>query len=357
MQNDSTEKIALRALREAFQCLDRDMAEKGFWSPLERTYVSSLLGERGWAAPDHRYTLFGLAGALRAHRITYFGDREHLRYASNWAYRRIYDGIPVESFYYGGLWALTEAAILFDDERYAALAAETLRKTRDTFLSSPDLNYSVGLFALSELLSKCLNDNSLRVMAEKKTSQIVNAINSRGIPATGDYRAAYHQRLMYASWGLCGTALALNNENAAQAAEKLIDFVTRNRIDEDGGIRWHSIVERAVTLSGMPGIYPYGSDLYYECHQCFYLIAVNLFHKATNSHKYSNISDRVFHWIFGKNRWHLNLTDPGIEGVPIRCISRRGKYPLALNRFKGCYEVGAYLWAMSEMSKRQSCDE
>ena len=357
MSKNQTRTIEqLKTVQNAFNCLDRETGRNGFWSPEQKTYARLLIGvkgDEGWEKPDHRYTLFGLAGALRAHRKTCAGNLEHLKQASEWTYDAVQTGIPQDSFYYGGLWALAEAALVFKDEKYGALAVQTIRNTRNAFVVSPDLNYCVGMFGISQLLKTRTCDTYLFKVLKEKCDQITYSINDAGIPATGDYRAGYHQRLMYTCWGLLGSAWILHNEKAIMAAEKILDFVTDKRIDKDGGIRWHSVVEQNVLPRGLPGIYPYGYNLYYECHQCFYLIAVHLFHKLTNTKNYFETSKKVHDWIFGKNRWQMDLTGLGIMGLPIRCISSKGRYSLPLNRFKGCYEVGSFLWAMTEIYEGQ----
>ncbi|MCP5352412.1 MAG: hypothetical protein H6926_04380 [Chromatiales bacterium] len=343
---------ASEALCAGFAALDRDVQEQGFWDAEARTFARALLGargERGVQAADDRYTPFGLAGALRGHRQSGRGDRGHLRAAVDWASARLGPETPSDSLYYGGIWALIEAARTFDDDRMRAQAQALAQATRTAFLASVDLNYGVGLFALSQLAALTPEDRDLRDAVASKARQLAERVDARGYPLTGDRRAAYHQRLMYTSWGLLGAAALLDDEAALRAASRILDAVTRNRIDADGGIRWHALIEWKMTPAGWPRLYPYGSNLYYECHQCFYLIALDLLHALAPVTDMA-VPEKVLGWMFGHNRWHLDLTTQGVNGLPVRCVARSGRVAPPPNRFKGCYEVGAYLWQMSNVT-------
>jgi hypothetical protein len=342
---------AEQALIQGFGAFDRSVAERGFWSGAYGTYVRALLGqhgERGSQAPDLRYTLFGLAGALRAYRQAQHGNHANLHSAATAAISAINSETPIDSLYYGGLWALAEVATTFADQAALEHADALFADTRQAFLNSTDLNFGVGLFALS-LLARLLPENaSLRDSIAVKAKSLASVIDHRGLPLTGDRRAAYHQRLMYVTWGLLGAATILDDTDFADAARRILDGVVQRRIDEDGGIRWHALVEWHSSHSRFPRFHPYGADLYYECHQCFYLIALQLmqpFHPIDDARR----ADAVLKWIFGENRWSLDLTQHGVAGLPVRCVARSGRAAPPLNRFKGCYEVGAFLWQMSNV--------
>lgn len=341
-------------LKNAFFRFDQDTDGPGFWSPDHHTYARALkgiIGNDGWEAPDHRYTPFGTAGALRAHRISGFGNGEHLKSASGWIADQITQGMACDSLFYGGLWALAEAGSLFQDAQFHKIAETALLQNKDQFLSSHDLNYGVGLLGLSILVGEAGKKGELADMMEAKQTQLINAVNSRGIPATGDYRAAYHQRLMYTCWGLLASSRICNSRKALAVVRTILKFVVANRMDDDGGIRWHAPVESRIVLGKWPAVYPYGSDLYYECHQCFFLIAALTYQKIADNREFADVVISACQWIYGQNRWRFDLTDHGLSGLPIRCVSKKGRVDLPMNRFKGCYEVGAFLWAMAELKE------
>jgi hypothetical protein len=94
-------------------------------------------------------------------------------------------------------------------------------------------------------------------------------------------------------------------------------------------------------------IFPWGHHIFYECHQCFYASAVELFTDASGDRRFEALRFRALNFIFGDNRWRLPLDEIGLQGLPVRCVSKGGSVTLWRNQFKGCYEVGAYLWALS----------
>jgi hypothetical protein len=339
-----------QALREGFAALDRDCAERGFWDPGRSTYVRALRGvrgDRGVEPPDDRYVPFGLAGALRAHRAGAGGNAEHLRRAAeSTAALARRGGCATDNYFYGGMWALAEAHLTFPDGGFEAAGMETFARLREPFAAAVDLNYAVGLFGLSELFARTA-EPTLRTAIESKADALARSVNPRGFPATGDPRAAYHQRLMYTTWGLCGAGRALGREDWLAATRRILEFVAAERYDADGGLRWHAMHEREVLPGGAGRFYPYGRSLYYECHQCFFIDAVELYMETTGRRDFVELRDRAASWIFGSNRWGIDLTAEGPPGLPTRCVTSRGRIGPPRNRFKGCYEVGAYLWALS----------
>lgn len=349
--SESAGQRAEDALIRGFEAFDRAAEDGGFWSPYEGVYMRSRLGARGQAgaeAADLRYTPFGLAGALRAHRRSGVGKPDHLRRAAQWCHTHLDTGTSLDSLYYGGLWSLAEASATFHDVAPLDHALVLFERTRTAFLASPDLNYGVGLYGLAQLAEMVPGDAGLRDAIAIKAHALARVIDARGYPLGGDRRAPYHQRLMYSCWGLLGAARCLEDSDLVRAARRILDPVSATRIDADGGIRWHATLEWRVTPRGWPRLYPYGAELYYECHQCFYLIAVQLL-DALEPIPDMAVAERVFAWIFGANRWGIDLTRHGVDGLPVRCVSRRGVVAPRPNRFKGAYEVGAYLWQMANV--------
>lgn len=351
--SEQSSNKAAAELANAFACLNRPNGESGFWDPAKKAFSCSVLGkqgERGVTPPDHRYTPFCLAGALIAHRACGGGDEEKLHATSHWLLNQTQGDVDLDHLYYGFLWGLVEAGITFQQQAYFDKAVELAVRSEKEFLASSNLHQGVGLYALSRLLEEYPAAVGLKSLISSKARTLTDSINSRGIPAIGDLRAAYHQRLMYTCWGLFGSARSMADDTIATDARRILDFVTEQRIDDDGGIRWHSLVEWNALPYPLPTIHPYGFANYYECHQCFYLIALDLLGDFADIEPYAAIANKVFHWLYGSNRWGIDLTAHGIPGVPVRCVNRAGTISPALNHFKGSYELGSYLWAMSSIA-------
>lgn len=337
-------------LAAGFEALHRTSAAQGFWDDEAGTFVRLLRGVRGdqgAEAPDLRYTPFGLAGALRAHRQSGLGDAERLRSASDWALRSVPATTLLDDLFYGGVWSLVESALTWDDEVYAIDASRLILERASAFSADRSLNLGVGLFSMAEL-AECMGGNfAVKDVVAEKAARLADSVNTKGVPATGDSRAAYHQRMMYCTWGLSAAARLLECHVTADAALRILTRVVEDRMDDDAGIRWHAILEPNVMPNGRARIYPWGHHIYYECHQCFFANAVDLYESCSGDRRFHELKRRAMEFIFGANRWGIALDERGVPGLPVRCVATDGDLSLWRNRFKGCYEVGAYLWALS----------
>lgn len=339
-----------RKLAAGFEALQRSTANRGFWDEDKGTFVRALRGVRGQQGvepPDLRYTPFGLAGALRAYRQCGVGDAERLQRASIWAMSAVPMTAVLDDLFYGGIWSLVESALTWGDEVYATKAACLVLDHAEGFRAGGSLNFGVGLFSLAELAAHTGANPVLKDLVAAKATQLARAVNIKGVPATGDPRAAYHQRMMYCTWGLAAAARLLGSHELADGALRILTRVAEDRVDDDAGIRWHAIIERDVLPGGGSRIYPWGHHIYYECHQCFFANAVELYESCTGDSRFRTLRRRAIEFIFGANRWGIALDDHGVPGLPARCIAKDGDMSLWRNRFKGCYEVGAYLWVLS----------
>jgi len=337
-------------LAAGFTALQRSRAAHGFWDDGAGTFVRALRGvqgEQGAEPPDLRYTPFGLAGALRAHRQSGVGDAERLQCASRWALKAVPATPSLDDLFYGGLWSLIESALTWGDEAYAMTASGLVLERAEAFRADSNLNLGVGLFAMAQLAAREGANPAVKDLVAAKATQFAASVNARGIPATGDRRAAYHQRMMYCAWGLAAAARLLDGQEEADATLRILTRVVDDRLDEDGGIRWHAVIERNVMPDGGNRFYPWGHHIYYECHQCFFANAVELYEACTGDRRFHDLRKRAIEFIFGVNRWGIALDEHGVPGLPARCIAKDGDMSLWRNRFKGCYEVGAYLWALS----------
>lgn len=339
-----------RKLAAGFEALQRSTAARGFWDDSSGTFARALRGvegDQGVEPPDLRYTPFGLAGALRAHRQSGLGDAKRLRSASDWALRAVPATTLLDDLFYGGVWSLVESALTWDDEVYAANASRLVLEHAGAFGADRSLNLGVGLFSMAELAA-CMGGNpAVKDVVAAKAVQLAESVNAKGVPATGDRRAAYHQRMMYCTWGLAAAARLLECHVTADAALRILTRVVDDRIDDDAGIRWHAILEWDVMPNGGSRIYPWGHHIYYECHQCFFANAIDLYESCSGDRRFHGLRRRAIEFIFGANRWGIALDEHGVPGLPARCVATDGDLSLWRNRFKGCYEVGAYLWALS----------
>ena len=361
LRNAPAKEVALRercsdALTRGREAIEDPVDAFGFWCHTTKCFARKRLGTRGefgFEPPDLRYSSFGIAGCLRAHRTIPDPYVENLVNGANTIADMCRSSPNSPDLFYGGIWCLVEAGVTARTDRFIETANKLLSHRRDEFLYDPDLNSGVTLFALATAIQEGFAPDTWLLLVRERAEHLASCVNSRGIVASGDKRAPYHQRLMYSCWGLAGAAAALQRPDLSAAANAILEFVVKRRMDPDGGIRWHSLLEPSATSLGLPRLYPWGSNLYYECHQCFFAIAAHLTRSAPGGKDYRPEAARAINWIFGDNRWGLDLSQLGAPGLPARCISRRGSLHTWRNRFKGFYEVGSYLWALSIMRQSQ----
>ncbi|MHA1659811.1 MAG: hypothetical protein ACTSUT_11920 [Promethearchaeota archaeon] len=175
--------------------------------------------------------------------------------------------------------------------------------------------------------------------------------DKKGIFQTGDPKAHFHQRMMYPLWGLGRAAKILDKKLYLSAIERTLDYVLCSRCEKDGAFIWYppNMKNRIIAFL-MPKA---SKNLFFECHQTFFVNSVEQYYvgNGTNN-KYLADEISAMNWIFKTNRRKVNLARECNLGVPWRVMDSNGKIDIKGQKFKGSYEVGSYIMALTDIIKR-----
>jgi len=178
--------------------------------------------------------------------------------------------------------------------------------------------------------------------------------DNQGIFQTGDKLASRHQRIMYPTAGLGKAAAVLGQKHYLAAVEKSLNFVIQYRLSFDGSIFWDSL-PRGYRLRRFPlvrWLFPYEASLFFECHQTFFVNAAEQYIQAGGNKDYFSYQISALHWIFESDKRKRNLAKECPLEVPWRAMNEAGDVTISGQNFKGCYEIGSYIMALSDIMKR-----
>jgi hypothetical protein len=171
---------------------------------------------------------------------------------------------------------------------------------------------------------------------------------------TGDIRAVYHQRMLYVSWGLALVSPLFLKEEIKKVVEITIQYIWDHRRDKkDDGFLWHPKFYFVKNIHNIPlPIASIKSSRYlFECHQSFFVNAINFYQYFFNNRLFEDYKSRALDWIFGANRLNLNLVEINHIGLPIRLMDNNGNIFIKNQMFKGSYEVGNFICALAGFLK------
>jgi len=210
--------------------------------------------------------------------------------------------------------------------------------------------------ALILIAGKYINDitpSSDRLQKLKSLAdRYLDSQNRTGYFDTGDLRGIYHQRNMYVLWGLIFASYFYTEktDGIEKAVRKNLEWVWNNNRDEkDDAFHWHPSFYWIKNKSGIKiPVYNHKSSKFlFECHQTFFANSVNFFQFRFKTDEYQVQKERAISWIFGNNRIHKDLTGINGTGLPIRIMNLDGNFMIKEQLFKGSYEVGSYVLALS----------
>jgi hypothetical protein len=206
------------------------------------------------------------------------------------------------------------------------------------------------------IAGKYLNDiapdknrlKKLKILADK----YLNSQNKKEYFETGDIRAIYHQRNMYVLWGLIFASYFYTekSDEIKNAVLKNLNWIwDNNRDKQDDAFHWHPAFYFTRNKYGIkvPVINIKSSKYLFECHQTFFANAVNFYQMRFNSTEFQEQKKLALEWIFGKNRIQKDLTGINGTGLPIRLMDLSGNIFIKGQQFKGSYEVGSYILALT----------
>jgi hypothetical protein len=383
-----------RRLREGLACLFRPTSRNGFWHAGEERFVRALEYEvrgdpdpaeygggpegRGplpldWSVDDSnqwRYAPFALLGAMHW-RDSPLGTDEYdpqLRAELDYFARQVADEATlaeIPSYGIGPLIdAFARAGRAFEgtgdrsarDADYAAVARELYRHSTGAFDFShaEDSLLPFGWATLWETADSASGTDRDALLAD--IDDALWAINDRvsreGLFAFDNGTTRRHQNQLYALWGLCRAIRAADRPGYLDTVERVLDYTVEHRMRPDGAFRWEDVgrAKRArFELLRRLGWQPPYWDLLFECHQTFFVNAVAEYYAAGGEQSYDREVRRATGWIFGNNRFGTDLTELSGIGVPMRQLTVNGRIDVPDQQYKGSYEVGSYLLALTNL--------
>jgi hypothetical protein len=161
-----------------------------------------------------------------------------------------------------------------------------------------------------------------------------------------------HQNQMYALWGFCRTIAVLDKPGYLDSARRVLEYTITHRMRPDGAFIWEDVPRRR-RLHGEAtkrlGANPSHWDFLYACHQTFFVNAVAEYYRAGASREYDRAVGKAMAWIYGDNPLDADLVSLSGIGVPMRQTTTDGHMDVRSQTYKGSYEVGSYLMALTNL--------
>ena len=350
-------------LRAALNCLFRPTERNGFWDRTEEKIIRALTyelvdGDLRWTRDDRvlwRYAPFALMGAM-FWRDSPFGDetyddklvRELAYFTEQVSDAAVLSEMP--SYAVGPLISgFSRAARIFDGE-HEATARMLYEHSAETFEfdHAEDCLLLYGWADLFELTS----EDAVRANIDDGLWKIVERLTPEGLFEFDNETTRRHQNQMYALWGLCRAIAVTEKRGYLDSVEQVLEYTINNRMRRDGAFLWEDVprLRSATTrLRRSAGERPPHWEFLYECHQTFFVNSVAEYYRAGGSTNYDRSVRRAMAWIFGNNPLDVDLTEISRIGVPMRQMTVDGRIDVPDQMYKGAYEVGSYIMALTNL--------
>ena len=362
----------------AIDLLFTDRNKIGFWDPVDGRIIKKLdfLGENLWKADktvEYRYGPFALMGVLYC-RLSNFKfakpyDTKVHKYLQFLISKIQKDGqVDIDSSGWNHALVLTCLCLgylnfkkenPYDADTYLSNALkiqeycsrvwkyDTISNNHDLFL----LWAYTWLYDTLESAQKYRESSKIKKEIEIFADWLCQIQDKKGTFQTGDSQAHFHQRIMYPLWGLCRAAKILDKNLYLFTIERTLDHIIRNRCEKDGAFIWYPLnMKNRLMYFFMPKA---SKNLFFECHQTFFVNAVEQYYASDGTNnKYLANEISAINWIFKTNRRGVNLAMECNLGVPWRVMDESGKIDIKSQKFKGSYEIGSYIMALTDIITR-----
>lgn len=361
-------------LNKALAVLFKNKEENGFWDDAGGRIIKRLIQNEDMTwMPDEsfdlRYGPFGLMGVLY-HRHKFqnaYNDydekiKRYLDYlVDNVDGSRIKNKDEYAGINYGILTCFSIGYLLFKETKYLKKAIEIFNFNKNAFKDIKRNILSLIIWGESWLYEALIESKENRILKEvkkeirKRSERIINCQNEKGYFETGDFRAINFARTMYTLWGLGRAIKILGMREWLGNIERALEYNLENQKTSDGAFLWHPkfyFTRLSILPFKFPIYYPKGAEWLFECHQTFFINAVEQYKQSGGTKDYFQEEINAIEWIFSKNRINKNLVELSGIGVPIRIMSLDCKTYIKNQNFKGTYEVGSYIMALSDLITR-----
>ncbi|SEP29140.1 Methyltransferase domain-containing protein [Halogranum amylolyticum] len=358
-------------LDSALDCLFRPTEENGFWNTEQNRMVRALeynIDESGgldWT-PTHenqwRYAPFALMGLLQW-RVSGNGDDRYddkLRAQLSYFAEQVGQGRTLDAMPSYGIGPLTVAfslaADVFDESDVDNLAvAMDLFEHAESRFEFDDSEDSLLLYGWTYLYERTDNE-AVRDAIDAAMYEIVDQQNAwKTLFYFDNPTTRRHQNQMYTLWGLARGIEVTGRTGYLENVEQVLDYTVEERMQDDGAFIWEDPSNRAFAGAELrrrvgrgEGRPPHWEFLY-ECHQTFFANAVAHYYAAGGEKNYDREVGEAMEWIYATNTRGVNLADVSGLGVPMRFMTTEGRMNVDDQQFKGAYEVGSYVMALTNL--------
>ncbi len=361
-------------LDQALESLFRNHDQNGFWDGRDGRIIKRLVRspEGAWAADksfDLRYGPFGLMGVLYR-RYRQPGDKRfddkiyrHLDYLLHHVDdKAVTDTGAYAGTNYGILSSLALGYLIFGREELLDKAERIFRFNQRKYPPVRANILSLIMWGESWLAEALQKQGGQEPLLDEVKNHIhlvchwfLGCQDKNGYFKTGDLRSVQFARTMYALWGLSRAVRVLGMKEWLPSVEKALDYHLSTQRTQDGAFLWHPkfyFTSIWPFLFYLPVYFPHGADWLFECHPTFFVNAAEQYRLAGGTKDYLDDEINAVSWIFGANRLNKDLVaDSGI-GVPIRVMDLSGRTFIPKENFKGTYEIGSYVMALTNLIER-----
>lgn len=358
-----------KGLERLFQSTD----ELGFWDEKNQRIHAKLLHDENWKwrvdtqHPNHRYGVFTLTAVLLAKDVngldTEQWDDKIIGYL-NYLKGRIQNFSRPE-LTYGGFSSLALGQKLYPQLNLNDILQKAFHRLEELVPEITDNHDALMLIGATSYLDGLKKEGHQKQYDQAhdyfkaRVGRMIKVQDKHGIFHTGDLRACYLQRILYPLWGLALISKHFYRDEIRQAIETAIEMIWRNRRDQkDDGLIWHPAVYWVRSKRGwkVPMISPFSPGHLMECHQTFFANAIQLYQHVFETNRFGQYSENALAWTFGRNRINKSLVDNTGLDFPSRIMELNGNVFVPGEKFKGSYELGSYILALSKNNGDKETD-
>jgi len=351
-----------RYLRSALDAMFRPVAENGFWDGKDGKIVRGLNfrlsgdGRPVWSLDDtylYRYVPLAMNGVMNWRSSAIGDDTYDDRIRSELAFQtgnigkeEVLGSMP--SIGIGPLISVFSTAFrVFGDPAFLETARKLhlVSRERFSFDSSEDSHILSGWCSLYA----AAGDGALAGDIATALETVVGRQGKDGIFVFSNPTTRRHQNQMYTLWAVGQAVGVTGRMEYLTNIDKTIGYTVRSRMLENGAFIWEDLSAAARLKKRVIDRSPPYWDYLYTCHQAFFVNAVHFYYGAGGERKYGNEIRRAVEWIFGGNVLGRDLVEMSGIGVPMRMMTTGGRIDVKGQMFKGTYEIGSYISALTSI--------
>jgi len=344
-------------LDNALERLFLNKTELGYWDDSENRIIESLHHDEEWnwnykSSKNYRYSLFCMGMLLLSKEIyglntDKYDDKIKKFLVTIKLNKRKFSNTDLT---YGALLSLILGKKIYGLDLIDEETKSLFFKNLEGLLNTTD-NQNFLLLIAAKYFQQIYASEKIVELINKVQKRIIKSLHKKFYFDTGDFRAAYHQRIMYTLWGLIFSSPFDNSEEIRNIANGIINFIYENRRLEDNSFIFHPPIY-SINYHGIriPVLSLRSSKYLYACHQTFFVNAINFYRYFYKEEKaFEKEKNHAMEWIWGKNRNNKNLIEVTGIHLPPRFMNLDGNHFLAKENFKGSYEIGSYILSLSEI--------